>query len=258
MPRFFVPAGAVAGGHAVIEGDDAAHLARSLRAAPGEHIVVADDSGVEHGVRLVSVSASRVAGEVEWSRPATGEPGVEVHVVQAIAKDGMDDLVEALAEVGAAHVWPMVTRRTVVRLDARRAAQRVQRWQAIARSAAGLAGRARPPQVHDVLDVDAVRSALPHDARLLACSVDAPAPLQRLAPPPRAGDRIAVAIGPEGGLDAADLNALDAPTLVHLGPRVLRARLAGVVAVSLLLGAAGEMDRGVAGWPAAAEAEALR
>src|SRR5258706_12312270 len=185
VPRFFVPAAAVAGGRAVIEGADAAHLARSLRAAAGERIVVAVlDAGVEHGVRIVAVSASRVEGEIEWSRPVTGEPGIEVHVVQAIAKDGMDDVVEALAEVGAAHVWPVVTRRTVARPDPRRAAQRVRRWQAVARSAAGLAGRARPPQVHEVLDIDDVRGALPRDVRLLACSVDASMPLARLAPPP--------------------------------------------------------------------------
>ena len=149
----------------------------------------------------------------------------------------------------------MLTRRTVARPDARLNTQRVQRLQAIARNAAGLAGRAQPPQVHDVLDISEVRHALPREVRLLACSVDAPTPLARISPPPRTGERIAVVIGPEGGLDAADVDALgDAATRVHLGPRVVRARLAGVVAVSLLLGAAGDLDGAVAGWPEPAEA----
>jgi 16S rRNA (uracil1498-N3)-methyltransferase len=252
MPRFFVPAGQVAGGRVRIDGDDATHLARSLRAAPGERIVVADDGGTEHSVMLTAVSAAAVEGDVEWSRPATGEAAVEVHVVQAIAKEGMDELVEALAEVGAASIRPVLTRRTVARPDARRAQHRVQRWQAIARNAAGLAGRGRPPEVHAVADLAGALAQLPGAARLLACTVDAGVSLARLAPPPRAGDCVALVIGPEGGLDSADLSLLrDAgATCVHLGQRVLRARLAGVVAVSVLLAAAGEMDAAVASWPA--------
>lgn len=258
MPRFFVPAAQVSGTTVWIAGDDAAHLARSLRAAPGECVVVVDDAGMEHGVRLRAVSAERIEGDVEWSRPATGEPRVDVHVVQAIAKDGMDELVEALTEVGATAITPVLTQRTVARPDARRAAHRVARWQAIARSAAGLAGRARPPVVHAVQELDAALSALPAKTRVLACTVDAGVALAQLDPPPRAGERIALVIGPEGGLDAADLAVLrqrDAG-FVHLGPRVLRARLAGVVAVSLLLGAAGEMDSPLTGWPLPSAASA--
>jgi len=252
MPRFFVPAGQVTAGRALLTGDDAAHLARSLRAVAGERIVVADDSGTEHGVRLTSVRPEQVEGAVEWSRPATGEARVAVHVVQAIAKDGMDELVEALAELGVVAIWPVLTRRTVARPDARRAENRVQRWQAIARAAAGLAGRGRPPLIHAVRDLADVPAALPAATRLLACAVDAPMALSQLDPPPRAGDTVAVVIGPEGGLDAADTDALRAAgaTPVHLGPRVLRARLAGVVAVSLLLAQAGDIAETVAPWPA--------
>jgi 16S rRNA (uracil1498-N3)-methyltransferase len=239
MPRFFVPAAAVHDGRAAVEGEDAAHLARSLRAAPGERIVVVDDAGAEHGVVLDSVAPARVEGAVEWSRAASGEPRLEVHVVQALAKDGMDELVEALAEVGAAAIWPVVTRRTVVRLDARRAEHRVQRWNAIARNAAGLAGRARPPVVHALRDLHDVGAALPGGTRLLVCSTTAPTPLAGLDL--RDAGRVAVCIGPEGGFDPEELGALDAEP-VHLGPRTLRARLAGVVALATLLAAGGDMD----------------
>jgi 16S rRNA (uracil1498-N3)-methyltransferase len=162
-----------------------------------------------------------------------------VHVVQALAKEGMDELVEALAEVGAAAIWPVVTRRTVVRLDARRAEHRVQRWNAIARNAAGLAGRARPPVVHPLRDLHDVRAALPSGTRLLACSTTARTPLARLDLEHTA--RVAVCIGPEGGFEPDELRLLDAEPL-HLGPRTLRARLAGVVALATLLAAAGDMD----------------
>lgn len=242
MPRFFVPASAVHDGRAAIEGDDAAHLARSLRAAAGERVVVVDDGGSEHGLRLDVVSAQRVEGDVEWSRPATGEPRLEVHVIQALAKDGMDELVEALAELGAAAIWPVTTRRTVVRLDARRAEHRVQRWNAIARNAAGLAGRARPPVVHGLTDLRDINSALPPETRLLCCTTTAATPLTRVDV--QGTRRVALCIGPEGGFDSEELAALDAEQ-VHIGPRTIRARLAAVVALTALLAAAGDMDQAV-------------
>jgi 16S rRNA (uracil1498-N3)-methyltransferase len=129
----------------------------------------------------------------------------------------------------------------------------VARWNAIARGAAGLAGRARPPVVHAVRGLDEVVAALPGGTRLVACTTDARLPLARLLGP-AAGDQvacIAVVIGPEGGLDPDEVAALHAEgaTSAHLGPRVLRARLAGVVAVSTLLSAAGDLDAPVAGWP---------
>jgi 16S rRNA (uracil1498-N3)-methyltransferase len=251
VPRFFVPAGAVHGGRAAVTGDDAAHLARSLRAAVGESVVVVDDAGTEHGVRLDRVGSERVEGVVEWSRPATGEPHLEVHVVQAIAKDGMDELVEALAEVGAAAIWPVTTGRTVVRLDARRAEHRVARWNAIARSAAGLAGRAAPPPVHPVRDLDTVAAALPPGTRIVACTTAATTPLSAVAP--RRDQRIALCVGPEGGFDEHDLEQLRSAGAeeVHLGRRVLRARLAAVVALSAVLAQAGELDAPVAASPQA-------
>lgn len=249
MPRFFVPAAAVHDGRATVDGDDAAHLARSLRATAGERIVVVDDAGAEHGLLLDRIGADTVEGVVEWSRPATGEPRIEVHVVQAIAKDGMDELVEALAEIGVAAIWPVTTRRTVVRLDARRAEHRVARWNAIARNAAGLAGRARPPLVHAVRDIGDVPAALPEGSRLLVCSTGATMPLNAVLV--RRDTRIAVCVGPEGGFDAEDLQALhqSGAHQVHLGPRVLRARLAAVVALSVLLSGARELDTPVAAAP---------
>jgi 16S rRNA (uracil1498-N3)-methyltransferase len=239
VPRFFLPAGAVHGGGAVIEGADAAHLARSLRARPGERVTVVDASGVEHGVVLEEVGPTLARGRVEWSRPATGEPTARVHVLQALPAEGMDAAVEALAEVGAAEVWPVITRRTVRRPDLERAARRVERWGAIAREAAALAGRARPVSVHHPLP--GALAALPPGTRVLACAVGGAAPLAGLTGD---GRPLALVVGPEGGLDPEELAAIRAAggEEVHLGARVLRARLAGAVALGILLAGLGDLD----------------
>ena len=242
MPRFFVPQGAVAGGRCVIEGADAVHLARSLRARPGERVVVVDATGIEHGVVLEEVDAGRAAGAVAWSRPATGEPAVRVHVLQALPAEGMDAAVEALAEAGAAELWPVLTRRTVARPDAERAARRVERWRAIAREAAALAGRAGPVPVHPPRRLEEALASLPPGTRVLACAPGAAAPLAALDPDDRRP--LALVIGPEGGLAPEELAAIRAAGggEVHLGARVLRARLAGAIAVAVLLARLGDLD----------------
>lgn len=241
MPRFFLPAGAVDGGMAVIEGADAAHLARSLRARPGERVTVVDAEGVEHGVVLEHVQPERAHGRIEWSRPATGEPAARVHVLQALPAEGMDAAVEALAEVGAAEVWPVLTRRTVARPAPERAARRVERWNAIAREAAALAGRAGPVPVHPPAPLGDVLTALPAGTRVLVCSVGAAPALASISGD---GRDLAVVIGPEGGLAPEELAAIRAGggEEVHLGPRVLRARLAGAVALGILLARFGDLD----------------
>lgn len=251
MPRFFVPATAVEAGRAVILGADALHLARSLRARAGERIVIVDDAGREHGMRIDEVGDSRVEGAVEWSRTATGEPGVRLLVLQALAKEGMDGAVEALAECGVAEIWPVITERTVSRPDPERALARVERWRAIAREAAGLAGRGAVPPVRAVMPLEEALGALPVGTRLLALTVDARTPLARVGLDPAVP--VALVVGPEGGLGPRDLAELETAGAeeAHLGPRVLRARLAGALAVSILLARCGELAQPVARAPLA-------
>lgn len=250
MPRFFLPAGAVDSGRAVIEGPDAAHLARSLRARPGERIVAVDAGGTEHGLVLEEVAAARSTCRVEWSRPATGDPATQVHVLQALCAEGMDAAVEALAEVGAATIWPVVTRRTVARPDAERATRRLERWRSVARQAAALAGRAHPVAVHALQGLPQALGSLPPGTRVLACATGAGATLAAAAGDHRGGT-LALVIGPEGGLAPEELGAIrtGGGEEVHLGPRVLRARLAGAVALGILLDRLGELQAPVAGAP---------
>jgi len=242
MRHFFVDAGSIDHGRATLEGRDAEHLARSLRARPGEMIVVIEGGAVEHGVMLDDVSPTRVSGTIAWSRPVAGEPTLAVHVLQAIPAQEMDATIEALVVAGAASIRPLLTARTVPRLDPSRAARRLERWRTVAGEAAQLAGRAAPPHVHPALSLPEALASLPAEARVLAC-VPSPDAIPILA----AASSLACAglvIGPEGGLERTDLSAIDdaGGVRVHLGPRTLPSRLAGAVATALLLASAGDLD----------------
>ncbi|MGH7722024.1 MAG: RsmE family RNA methyltransferase [Candidatus Dormibacteria bacterium] len=242
MPeRFFIDATATTSTGVVLRGPLASHLARSLRLRAGDRIVVVDRDGREHGVLLRSVAPERVAGDVAWSRPASGEPRLRITVLQALPRERMEDCVDALVQAGAAAVRPMLSERVVSRPSNHRLPQRVQRWQAIATESAQLAGRGMIPLVHPPVALPDALAALDGGARLLACTFAAERSIADVDVD--AGRPLAVCIGPEGGLGERDLDTLHraGAAAVHMGPRVLRTRYAGAVACAVLLARAGEL-----------------
>jgi 16S rRNA (uracil1498-N3)-methyltransferase len=243
MPRFFVNGSQIEGDRVTLTSADAEHLARSLRARTGETIVVVKGGSVEHGVRLDEVSAARVSGVIVWSRAASGEPRLAVHVLQAVPAQGMDTTVEALSEAGVASIRPVLTSRTVPRPDASRASRRRERWELIAREAAQLAGRAAPPVVHPVMPLRDALGSLPAGTQTVVCDTRTGA-VPILGAVLEAPAQLGLVIGPEGGLDDADLEMLvrAGAMFVHLGPRTWPSRLAGTVATTLLLAGAGDLD----------------
>jgi len=241
MPRIFVSADQISDGAVVFTQEQARHLAGALRVRTGERVVVVEDGRLQHTVRITEEAQSRLRGQIEDTQPATGEPSLQVDVLQAIPARGMDEAVEALALTGAARIWPVITARTVARPEARRAQQRIERWRVIAREAAQLAGRASAPAVQEVQTLQQAVAAIDGRCRILVCVLTATTPMMDMRV--EADVRVAMLLGPEGGLDAADLAELDARNAerVHLGPRVMPSRLAGALALTQLFAASGEL-----------------
>ncbi len=241
MPQRFFVAGDVARDGLVIAGPAARHIARSLRMRSGDHVVVVDELGQEHGVRLRTVRADRVDGEVTWSRAATGEPRLRITVVQALPRERMEDCIDLLVEVGAAAVRPVITERVVSRPGPDRAASRLTRWQAVATEAAQLAGRGVVPPIHPPVPLAQALGEIESGSRVVACTFDGRHPLATIDVD--VSVPLALCIGPEGGFADTDLEALRGAgaETVHLGARVLRTRYAAAMACALLLAHAGDL-----------------
>jgi len=218
VPAFFAVR---SGDRAVIEGADARHLARSLRARVGEQIEVIDPAGSLLTVRLDVVSADRVEGAIVAERDHRPEPRARITIAIASLPSSALELVFArCTEVGAFAFTVFSAERSVAR------GEKPERWAAICREAAMLAGRLRVPQVTS--------------ARSLAEVVgqaENPVLLQRSA-----GARLAdlitprdltLCIGPEGGW--TDAEAALVTTRATLGPRNLQASTAAIVALGVAL-----------------------
>ncbi len=229
-----------------ISSDDAKH-AKVLRLQPGEHIAVVDASSDYFECEVVSFGPGEFTVSIAQHLDAPKRP--RVTLVQGLAKgDKMDLIVRHATEVGISSFIPLVCERSVVKLDAKKAAARQARWKAIAKSASMQSGRADMPEVSLPLRVSEAAATVSDAAAVLVCWEEASTDssirlaLDELldgsgALPSEAS--VAVVIGPEGGLAAAEvqefLSVCGNARAVSLGSSILRTETAGIVAPALVM-----------------------
>jgi 16S rRNA (uracil1498-N3)-methyltransferase len=218
---------------------DAHHAVRVLRIRPGEKVEVVEPDG---GGWLVQIEVVSDAGVVAVPVKRLGETaGPKVVLVQGLAKgEKMDVIVRQAVEVGVDEIVPVLTHRSIVRLDARKSAERGERLRRIARSAAEQSHRDRVPVVLDPLALSDALPLLASCARVVVLWEDAESGTIREALGGlrgEAGVRIALVVGPEGGLDAEEVEWLVSAgaLVVSLGSGILRTETAAVVAASIAL-----------------------
>jgi 16S rRNA (uracil1498-N3)-methyltransferase len=208
-------------GRAVIEGGDAQHLARSLRARVGEEIEVIDPSGFKLKVRLDAVSPERVEGTIVSEQPHQPEPAARITIAIAnLPAPSLELVLSRCTEAGAHAFCVFQAERSVAR------GSKPERWRTICREAAMLAGRLRVPEVTSAPSLDDLLARARNPVMLVR---GAPAALTAMVD---AGD-LTLLVGPEGGWTARELALV--PHKAALGPRNLRADTAALVALSVAL-----------------------
>jgi 16S rRNA (uracil1498-N3)-methyltransferase len=227
--RIFVEPALLVPGDIAITGDEHHYLGFARRSRVGDPLELVDGEGRRAAAVIVKIGERETivrAGAVETI--ADLPPRVRV-LVPLIKGDRMDLCLEKLVEVGADEliVWP--AERSVVKLDAARRESRQAHYAAAIQAAARQCGRATMPTVTIAESLRAAIAGLPGGVRLV---LD---PAADRAEVPNTDD-VTIASGPEGGLAPAELDALAAAGFVSLGlgPRVLRAETAPVVAVALV------------------------
>jgi 16S rRNA (uracil1498-N3)-methyltransferase len=223
-----------AGRRHTIEGDAANHIARVLRLRSGDALTLFDGRGGDHAARIEEFHKGAVIVAVGDRSPVARESAFPITLAQGISRgERMDWVVQKATELGAARIVPILTERSVVRLDAKQGERKRLHWLGIAVAACEQSGRDRVPGVDSPLALaEFLDEADPGATRVLL----SPAGVLRVAGLPRPERGIVVLIGPEGGLADAEQRAAIAGgfTAVRLGPRVLRTETAAVAALALL------------------------
>lgn len=220
LPRVFVP-GAEATGSIPLPAEELDKLRKVLRLSPGAQIAILPNDGTILRCRLEAKSA--IPEEV--FRPETESP-IRLVVAQALPKgDKLDEIVRACTEIGVAHFVLFPSERTVVKWDAKKTADRVQRLENIAREAAEVSFRTVLPTFEVRADLADVLNGYP-EAQVLSEVEGIPRSFRR-----EAGT---VVVGPEGGWANREL-AIIGDRGVTLGPRVLRVDHAAPAAAAMVL-----------------------
>jgi 16S rRNA (uracil1498-N3)-methyltransferase len=247
-PRFYchpAPVDLVAGATLALPESAARHAVRVLRLSVGDPITLFDGRGGEYGARIAGIERAQVSVDVLEQHARERESPLPVTLVQALqAGDKMDLTVQKAVELGVWRIVPVVSRRSVVRLDGERAARRVEHWRGVVASACEQCGRNRLP------DVDAIEGLERWLGRAAAVGggggggagvrrlMLAPHARETLAslPRPVAGERVELLIGAEGGLAPEEMRAAALAGFVgiRLGPRILRTETAGLAALAAL------------------------
>lgn len=240
MYRFFVPVEQIRGEMAEIIGDDVNHIKNVLRMGAGEKVVISCGQGTDYYCIIEDVLPDRIELAIEREEPVRTELPVELVLFQALPKsDKMELIIQKAVELGASRIVPVRTKRSVVRLDEKKAEKKRQRWQAIAQSAAKQSGRGILPEVGEVISFsEACRQAGELTHRIIPYELyddmtETADTIDRIS----TGGSIGIFIGPEGGFERGEVEqAMEAGAVpVSLGRRILRTETAGLAILSVLM-----------------------
>jgi 16S rRNA (uracil1498-N3)-methyltransferase len=233
-PRLFVAEELAEGARVVLEGNQAHYLARVMRAAPGDVVVLCDDVTGEWAARVVEAGKRAVVLEVA-ERLRTREEVPDFWLCPALLKkDRFDMVLEKATELGVASIRPVVTRRCVAdKLN-------LDRVRSIVVEAAEQCARTALPELSEPVKLEAMLRDWPEGRTLFFADELGGEPAAKAF---GATKTAALLTGPEGGFDDAERAAIRAhpsARAISLGPRILRAETAAIAATALWMGVAGD------------------
>ncbi len=242
LTRLFVDAKLESGSTVELPVEPAAHLVTVLRARSGDEVLLFNGEGRDFSAVIGSITGKRVSAEVGAAHPVESESPLAITLVQCVPRgEKMDLIVQKATELGVTRIVPVISQRSVVRLDDNQTQSKQNHWQGVAVSACEQCGRARLPTVErpmQLLNYLGTLSAATHPRWVLQPHTAA-AKFERST-----FSSADMAIGPEGGFAADELEAFDLAGFspLGLGPRVLRTETAAIAALVWLQTLFGDMS----------------
>ena len=242
MQRFFVePYQIEEEAHRIhINGTDVNHIKNVLRMKCGEDVWISDGGDKEYHCQIEELGEDEVLLHILYAQEPEYELPNKIYLFQGLPKaDKMELIIQKAVELGAYRVVPVSMKRSVVKLDAKKADAKRKRWNAVSESAAKQSKRSLIPEVAPLMTYkEAVKEAAGYDMVLLPYeSADGIRKTRELLASVKPGTDIAVFIGPEGGFEdeEVELARENGAEIVTLGKRILRTETAGLCMLSALM-----------------------
>ena len=244
MPKFFVNSEQVNNGEIRIIGDDVNHIKNVLRMKIDDVFNVCDNiSSINYKVKLDTFEQDAVVCKILEKCENIAESNVKVHIYQGLPKaDKMELIIQKSVELGVEKIIPVEMKRCVVKLDGKDKIKKIDRWNKISEVAAKQSGRDIIPEICQVETVKQMADKFDeYDLVILCYENEKDLFIKDVLKDSRINEilyennglKIAVIIGPEGGIDSTEVEAMSekGARVVSLGNRILRTE---TVAISLL------------------------
>ncbi|WP_027437609.1 RsmE family RNA methyltransferase [Lachnospira multipara] len=227
-------------GYINIVGGDVNHIKNVLRLKIGDEVLISTGDNIDYSCLIDSLSDDLVRVSIKEKKEKTNELPIEVYLFQGLPKqDKMELIIQKCVELGMKGFYPVAMKRCIVKLDKKKADNKIKRWNDISLSAAKQSKRSIIPEVYNVLDFkDALKEACKLDKLILPYEcADGMTHTKDVVNSIKPGDKVGIFIGPEGGFDRDELDmAMEAGCeIVTLGKRILRTETAGLMLMSVLM-----------------------
>lgn len=239
MYQFFVEEGQIGREFITITGSDVNHIKNVLRMKPGEKIRISSQNGQDYFCQITELTDSFVQADILPEEAESTELSSKIYLFQGIPKgDRMETVIEKAVELGVYEIIPVAMKYCVVKLDAKKEASKLKRWQALAETAAKQSKRSRIPRIHPVMSykeaaayaLECDKCLVPYEnAKGMQATKEALSSINK-------GDSVSIIIGPEGGFAEEEIAFVqDKMQVISLGKRILRTDTAGITVMSLLM-----------------------
>lgn len=240
MYRFFVEKEQIGEKMIRIIGSDVNHIRNVLRMKPGEEILISDGEKKGYHCEITALDPEYVEALIMFVKEEGLELPSKVYLFQGLPKnDKMELIIQKAVELGVYAVVPVATKRAVVKLDDKKEAKKLTRWQSISESAAKQAKRLIIPEVMPVMSFkEAVAFSQTMDVRLMPYELaENMAYTRQVLSQIKPGQNIGIFIGPEGGFaeEEVELALNSRMETITLGKRILRTETAGMTVLSILM-----------------------
>lgn len=241
MHRFYIQENQINNGAITLTGEDVNHIKNVLRMKAEDEVVLCNGKGRDYHCRIIELRNDGVILSVikEWATDT--ELKGRIYLFQGLPKkDKMELIIQKSVELGVYEIVPVNTRRTVVKLeDEKKERKKLERWQAIAESAAKQSRRGIIPRITEVYSFKkALEYSSSLNIKLMPYENEKGiAYTKEILSHINSGEDVGVFIGPEGGFEEREVEEAKENGFipVSLGKRILRTETAGLTAISLLM-----------------------
>lgn len=234
MPKFFVNKKQVENETINIIGGDVNHIKNVLRKKEKEKIEICIIGNEEKGIDTISeiekIEENCIKCRILEYKVSETEGKIQVTIFQGLPKsDKMELVIQKSVELGVYEIYPIEMKRCIVKLKEQEANKKIARWQKISEVAAKQSGRNIIPQIKEKVNIKQVCNMVENYDKLIVAYEEEKenslkSELKSIKSKDKENIKIAILVGPEGGIDLAEIEELRkaGAVIVTLGKRILR------------------------------------